>query len=130
MEPEPILGSFSLPLSDPRFVFANAAALANFLNGRERDNFEIVRAIGYYDDQGTQVHAGNFYEYEPVEIGEIGPAQPLSVLEVNLPWDKFVDQQVFANCAAQFCPYRQGLILVLLEWSTAKMGSIPILLSI
>jgi hypothetical protein len=94
MEPEPILGSFSLPLSDPRFVFANAAALANFLNGRERDNFEIVRAIGYYDDPGTQVHAGNFYEYEPVEIGQIGPAQPLSVLEVNLPWDRFVDRQV------------------------------------
>ena len=87
MELEPILGGFSLPLSDPRFVFANAAALANFLNGRERNDFEIVRAIGYYDDPGTQAHAGNFYDYEPIEIGETGPAQPLSVLEVNLPWD-------------------------------------------
>ena len=76
MESEPILGSFSLPISDPKFVFADAAALARFLNDREKENFEIVRAIGYYDDPGTEVHAGNSYGYEPVEIGQIGPAQP------------------------------------------------------
>ena len=89
-----ILGSNALPLSDPRFVFADEMALAQFLNQRERDHFEIIMAIGRYNDPGTQQPAGNFYDYQPVEIGENGPGQPLSIFVVDQPWENFIVDKV------------------------------------
>jgi hypothetical protein len=89
-----ILRSYSLPLSDPKFVFADAKALATFLNEREKTHFEIIKAIGYYKDPGTQQLAGNFYRYESVEIGEDGPAQLLSIFEVDKPWGDFIADKV------------------------------------
>lgn len=97
MESETIFGSCSLPISDPKLAFADVNALATFLNEREKRHFEIIKAIGFYKDPGTQLPAGNFYEYKPIEIlEESGPAQSLSVFEVEVgrSWNDFIADKV------------------------------------
>lgn len=92
--PDSIPGGTSLPLDQPQFQFATPAALAAFLNSSESTRGEIIQAIGYYTDPVTQTPAGNFYEYQPVEIGETGPAQLLDVVEVKGAWDALVAKLV------------------------------------
>lgn len=87
---EPTLNAFSLPLSEPEYQFADTVALEKFLNDIESVN--IVTGIGYYLDKATSKPAGNYFEYEMLEIGQ-KQGQPLSVVKVTEPhkWEDFAE---------------------------------------
>jgi hypothetical protein len=92
MASEPILSAWSLPLS--KFTFADAQALAQFLNKRELEESEIIFTLGHYTASGSQEPAGLFYEYRPREIGEDVPAKRLHIVPVANAWETFVDSRI------------------------------------